>query len=626
MSPDTPTPPPTPSDPGAGSDPATGADAERLLEVGLSQAGGPTPPPEPEALAAQFPQFEILEVLGRGGMGIVYKARQRKLDRLVALKVLPRELGEDPAFTERFAREGRTLARLQHPHIVGVHDFGEADGQSYLVMEYVDGVNLRALMASGELTATEALAIVPQICAALQYAHDEGVVHRDIKPENVLLDRQGNVKVADFGLAKMAERAPGDFTLTGTDQVMGTLHYMAPEQYKTPQDVDHRADIFSLGVVFYEMLTGELPVGRFDEPSKTGDLDARIDEIVMRTLAREREQRFQQARDVSTAVGTYAEAASASSGVPAGMPAPDERPPRSHAVAEAPSPARRRWSRWTIATLILFLLTPAAGGIAYGLVNQFAPYPNRYVFDDVAGWIVTLVGFGLTGLFAIVAIAVTQALRAHVRGQWASVGLLVLSAAGLVAGFLMLGEEVPRANEQVREYRKQGYFGGDGPQPLPFGSRGEQPVGLTVDARHTATAAERQEVELGIRAALESFSGIVARDGARVEDLARRRLYDAEDLQALRALGGDDADERRAAGELGLGMLARSPVLAYWEFLHLEHIRFDGARARVTLVADPIGRSGTRMVDARPPLRQVTFRMKKAPHGWVFAIDPVEVH
>ena len=251
-------------------------------------------------------------------------------------------------------------------------------------------------MASGELTAKEALAIVPQICAALQYAHDEGVVHRDIKPENVLLDRQGNVKVADFGLAKMAERAPGDFTLTGTDQVMGTLHYMAPEQYKTPQDVDHRADIFSLGVVFYEMLTGELPVGRFDEPSKTGDLDARIDEIVMRTLEREREQRYQHARDVSTAVGTYAERAStppercpprrvprkasttsarpcvarsmrsralrARCGTSGPTVARGEARRTDHGIRDGDGDAPRRMSRWAITTLILLLATPALGG------------------------------------------------------------------------------------------------------------------------------------------------------------------------------------------------------------------------------------------------------------------------
>ena len=144
----------------------------------------------PEDLAPHFPQLEILELLGQGGMGVVYTARQVRLDRLVALKVLPPELGRDPAFAERFAREARALARLSHPRIVGVHDFGQGGGLFYLLMEFVNGVNLRGLLRQGRLKPEEALRIVPQICEALQYAHEEGVVHRDIKPENILLDRR----------------------------------------------------------------------------------------------------------------------------------------------------------------------------------------------------------------------------------------------------------------------------------------------------------------------------------------------------------------------------------------------------------------------------------------------------
>ncbi len=187
-------------------------------------------------------------------MGIVYKARQRTLDRLVALKVMPPDVARDPGFAERFTREARTLARLQHPNIVAIHDFGTSDGLYFLLMEYVDGANLRQAIRSGALTASQALAIVPQICDALQYAHENGVVHRDVKPENILLDRAGRVRIADFGLAKIVQRTPVDVTLTRAGQVMGTLHYMAPEQYRTPDAVDHRADIYSLGVVFYEML------------------------------------------------------------------------------------------------------------------------------------------------------------------------------------------------------------------------------------------------------------------------------------------------------------------------------------------------------------------------------------
>src|ERR1051325_381989 len=133
----------------------------------------------------------------------------------------------------------------------------------YFLMEYVDGPNLRQVEQAGKLSPREALQIIPQICTALQFAHDEGIVHRDIKPENILLDKKGRVKIADFGLAKILGQEAKDFRLTGARDVMGTPHYMAPEQVEKPQEVDHRADIYSLGVVFYEMLTGELPLGKF---------------------------------------------------------------------------------------------------------------------------------------------------------------------------------------------------------------------------------------------------------------------------------------------------------------------------------------------------------------------------
>jgi predicted Ser/Thr protein kinase len=263
--------------------------------------GGPAAPPVGE-LAPLFPQLEILELIGQGGMGAVYKARQPSLDRLVAVKVLPREAGQDPAFAERFNREARALARLSHPNIVAVHDIGKAGDFYYFVMEYVDGVNLRQVLRDGQLTPEQALRIVPQICDALQYAHEEGVVHRDIKPENILLDHKGRVKIADFGLAKLLERDTGNFTLTGSRQVMGTLYYMAPEQVERPLEVDHRADIYSLGVVFYEMLTGQLPVGHFPMPSEKAGTDAFLDGVVLHALEREPERRYQHASEVKTDV------------------------------------------------------------------------------------------------------------------------------------------------------------------------------------------------------------------------------------------------------------------------------------------------------------------------------------
>ena len=277
-------------------------------------------PPEVSEVAPLFPQLEVLEPLGCGGMGAVYKARQKNLDRFVALKILPAGIGSDPAFAARFSREAKALAKLSHTNIVTLYEFGQAGNLFYFLMEYVDGVNLGQLLRSGRVSPREALAIVPQICDALQYAHDAGIVHRDIKPENILLDRKGRVKVADFGLAKLVGSASSDgtngtketdgrgevVTTTEAGHVMGTPQYMAPEQVAHPSEVDHRADIYSLGVVFYQMLTGELPKGDFAPPSKKVVVDVRLDEVVLRAMEKRPELRYQQVSDVKTMVETIA--------------------------------------------------------------------------------------------------------------------------------------------------------------------------------------------------------------------------------------------------------------------------------------------------------------------------------
>jgi len=274
---------------------------------------GPGLEPLPVAdIAKLFPQLEIIEFIGKGGMGAVYKARQPVLDRLVAVKILPPTAAGDPGFAERFNREGRALARLNHPNIVTVHDIGQAGNLHYLVMEYVDGGNLRQVQRAGRLTPEQALAIVPQICDALQFAHNEGIVHRDIKPENILLDKKGRVKITDFGIAKILGQTAEEAPLTGVGDVMGTPHYMAPEQIEKPRTVDHRADIYSLGVVFYEMLTGELPLGKFRPPSKRVQVDVRLDEIVLQALEREPSLRYQHASQVKTAVETITKTTGAS--------------------------------------------------------------------------------------------------------------------------------------------------------------------------------------------------------------------------------------------------------------------------------------------------------------------------
>ena len=359
-----------------------------LVEVSNPTEGGksrPINPPSLEELSRAFPQLEVVELIGHGGMGFVFKARQPKLDRFVALKILPQSLAADPAFAERFSREGRVLARLNHPNIVTVHDFGQANGFFYLLMEFVDGVNLRQGMGAGRFTAAQALAIVPKICDALQYAHNEGVLHRDIKPENILLDTRGRVKIADFGIAKIFGAPVAEETLTGTGATLGTPHYMAPEQIENPTEVDHRADIYSLGVVFYELLTGELPLGRFKPPSEKTTVDARVDDIVFRALQKERELRQQSATEVRTAVETVASTAGAARGGTVRMPTA----PAGNASEQTPNP----WPRRLFFLMAAIILLPAGSVILYLLVPSF----QSKRAPDAAPGIESLAGSNIAG-------------------------------------------------------------------------------------------------------------------------------------------------------------------------------------------------------------------------------------
>ena len=262
-------------------------------------------PPTPEALAPLFPAYEIGALLGRGGMGAVYRARQKSLDRLVAIKLLPFELGVREDFAERFRREATALARLNHPHIVAVHDFGQADdGHYFMVMEYVAGSDLAARLRTGPLPPEEALAIVRQVCEALEFAHAHGVVHRDIKPGNILLDAAGRVKVTDFGIAQLAGDEPRTaLTVTGT--FLGTPEYVAPEQMRPAAIVDHRADIFSVGVMLYELLTGQLPRGVFRPLGQLVPAARGLDRVITRALQSEPGSRYGAMRELRAELTIY---------------------------------------------------------------------------------------------------------------------------------------------------------------------------------------------------------------------------------------------------------------------------------------------------------------------------------
>ncbi len=208
------------------------------------------------APGTRFGDYEILAELGAGGMGRVYRAKDLTLERLVALKTLAPEFGKDPGFVQRFLKEARAAARLNHPNIVQIYDFGQVEETYYLAMEYVDGHSLGAYLKRGHFSERDAILVIRHACRALAVAHAEGLVHRDIKPDNLMLTSKGEVKLVDLGIAK---RVDEDQSLTQTGQAVGTPHYISPEQIRGARDVDARADVYSLGATLYHLATGHTP-------------------------------------------------------------------------------------------------------------------------------------------------------------------------------------------------------------------------------------------------------------------------------------------------------------------------------------------------------------------------------
>jgi len=292
----------------------------------MSDPGRKTAPPQADPFIGRTVDgYRIESVIGRGGMGVVYRATQLSLGRPVAIKVLPEELSGEMQFVERFRREVDVLSRLSHPNVVTVFERGEVDGRQYVVMEYVDGTSLREVMRRGPLAAHQALSIVRSVLAALEHAHDRGIVHRDIKPENVLLAPGGIVKVADFGLSRV--RSLEDATrLTHTQLMLGTFEYMAPEQREKAKEADERSDLYATGVVLYEMLAGELPIGRWEPLSekRPSECDARIDRVVERSLDKSPDRRYQRASEMGDAVSRLLTPAPIA---PAPVPPPPARAP-----------------------------------------------------------------------------------------------------------------------------------------------------------------------------------------------------------------------------------------------------------------------------------------------------------
>lgn len=261
-----------------------------------------SPPPSTAELDELISGYKFVEYLDSGGMGAVYKAVQKSLNRTVAVKLLPKVHLDKEGFADRFKREAHALAQLSHPHIISVYDSGETrDGQLYYVMEFVSGMDLQHLLKRESPSPRRILQIISQVCDALQYAHERGIVHRDVKPANILIDERGNVKVADFGLAKIVGPEAVDYTATGT--TLGTPDYIAPEAMEYGVKIDHRVDIYSLGVMIYEILTGHVPKGQWEPPSIRSGADKRIDALVSRAMQNDPDKRYQQVSDMTQVLG-----------------------------------------------------------------------------------------------------------------------------------------------------------------------------------------------------------------------------------------------------------------------------------------------------------------------------------
>jgi serine/threonine protein kinase len=312
----------------------------------------------------QFGAYRIVAPLGEGGMAAVYKAYQANMDRYVALKILPSHFASDPQFVGRFEQEAKMVARLQHTNILPVFDFGHADGYTYIVMPFVETGTLAQLLGHGPLPLPRICQVVSQVASALDYAHAKGVVHRDVKPSNVLLDQQGNCLLTDFGIAKMVE---GTSVYTQTGAIVGTPAYMSPEQIRG-EKLDGRSDIYSLGIILYEMATGRTPFRAETPPAifvkhlldplppphlYNTRLPEGVERVILKALSKDRESRFRTAGEMAAALNRAAASAGTS-----GAETPAGGRHAATEVARPPQPPRppRRFPAWGLPVIGLLAL------------------------------------------------------------------------------------------------------------------------------------------------------------------------------------------------------------------------------------------------------------------------------
>ncbi len=321
--------------------------------------------PDAADLASHFPGYEIQGLIATGGMGAVYCAVQKSLDRTVALKILPTEFSKDAAFCAGFEAEAKAMARLNHPNLIGVYDFGEVNGMLYIIMEFVPGKSVYHSAYGRAIDAAETIRLVTGICNGLAHAHENGILHRDIKPSNILLDLNAQPKIGDFGLAR-----PIEWKIQEGDEIFGTPHYTAPEVVNAPHSVDYRADIFSVGVMLHELLTGKLPA---DDPRPASAIihcDPRFDAIVKKATQALPAARYSSASDMAKdlqVIGSALAQKSTRVVAPAGIQR-GVNPPRTHGYAK-----RKKSSSTPIVMVVLALIAAAA---AYHFRGSKLPPPK----------------------------------------------------------------------------------------------------------------------------------------------------------------------------------------------------------------------------------------------------------
>lgn len=325
----------------------------------------------------QFGPYQIVSPLGEGGMAAVYKAYQPGIDRYVAIKVLPKHFAQDPQFFERFEQEAKLLAKLQHPHILPIHDYGKSDGYTYMVMPLVEGGDLNDLLTGKRFTLEETEQVVSQVGDALDYAHTQGIVHRDVKPSNILIDPRGNCLLTDFGIAKLVE---GSSSLTGTGNIIGTPDYMSPEQ-GLGKKLDGRSDIYALGVILYEMVTGQVPYRAetpmavvvkhiqdpLPPPSKADPtISESVERVILKSLAKQPDDRYATPDEMVKAFQSAVQSATAAQVT---KPVDDRTRLGSGFVAKTAQPAPQSSSNsmmmWAIIAVVVLLLL--AGLVLGGL-------------------------------------------------------------------------------------------------------------------------------------------------------------------------------------------------------------------------------------------------------------------